>query len=244
MLEAKIKNALIALLDNPIQKTKKLLPDFEDRRKLYSLPAFEYIVMARREAEKAADRVRKQLKKDVSIRSLSKEKKRIEEEIKSILPEEKIPVKAEHIINADKKQGCKSFSYYDAEAQALGKDEKYVCLMHNLLLIKDSIFELCRQAISGAMETVPADYRHSIAGFLRKSFGYAPAKKVKEIPKKEEKRRYREIDIFADDRKVLPWTEKLMQPGRQSQAEASGWLKLSQAGYINPSTRKLECSFA
>lgn len=245
MLEAKIRNALIELLDNPIQKTKKLLPDFEDRRKLYSLPAFDYIVIARRETEKAAARIKGQIRKNALIRDLAREKKEIEGKIKCLPSEEKIPVTQEQIIKADKREG-KSISCYDAEVQALGENEKYVCLIHNLLIIKDCIFEKCKQIVRNVMETVSADYRHYASQFIRKRFGYAPAKKVIEIPREKESKRYREINILADNDYIQNKSkiEELMLPENQSQAEASGWSKLSQAGFINAATGKLECSFA
>lgn len=244
MLEEKVRNALVELLNNPFKKTKDLLPDFEDRLKLYSLPAFEYVVMARKEGKKTVSRVRIRIKKNASIRAMVSEKKRIEEEIAMIPPQEKIPVKTEQVVYADIKQGGKSISYYVAEVQALGNDEKYVCLMHNLLLVKDSIFDLCKQAISGVIETVSADYRRLAAVYVREKFGYAPGEKFKEIPRKKEKKSCREVNIFADCIQVGSETEGLMQPGSQSQGDARGWSKLSRAGFINPETGRLGCSFA
>ncbi|MCL6478094.1 MAG: hypothetical protein K6T65_06730 [Peptococcaceae bacterium] len=247
MLEEKVKNALVELLNNPFKKTKDLLPNFEDRLKLYSLPAFEYVVMARREGKKAVSRVKIQISKSASIRAMVREKKRIEEEIAIIPPHEKIPVRTDQVVNADIKQGGKSISYYDAELQALGNDEKYVCLMHNLLLVKDYIFDLYKQAISGVLETVSADYRRLAAVYVREKFGYAPGQKFMEVPRKEEKKRYREVNIFThdiNDIHVCSKAEELMQPGGQCQAGARGWLKLSQAGFINPGTGRLGCSFA
>lgn len=243
MLEPQIKKALEELLDNPFQKTKKLLPNFEDRWKLYTLPAFEIIVKARKEGRKVARRVKTRMEKDTSLKSLAREKKWIEAMIEKIPPENRIPVKTEQIINADKKQGAKSYSYYDAEAQALGKDEKYVCLMHNLQLIKDAIFNRCKVAIFQILETVPNDYRWFTAPFLRKQYSFAPGKKSVIIPKHEEEKRYREINLFADISDD-PEIEELMQPDGQSLADAKGWSKLGRAEYINPATGRLGCSFA
>lgn len=246
MLELKIRDALILLLDNPFQKTKNLLPEFEDRRKLYSLPAFEIIVNARREGKKATSRVKRKIKKDKSIRVMIRKKKGIAREIEFLPSEEKVPVKAERVVQADKKQGGKSISYYDAESQALAKDEKYVCLMHNLSTVSDQIFEKRKQIVNNAMEVVPVGYRHYAAEFLRKNFGYAPAKKAVEIPPCEKEKKYKEINLFADS-DDLPENsniEELMLPESQSKAEINGWSKLGQAGYINPETGRLQCSFA
>jgi hypothetical protein len=246
MLSERIRNALKELLDNPCLKTKKLLPKIEDRLKLYSLPAFEIVVMARRQAKKSARRARRKIKKNADIRVLVRTQKRLQREIEKMPLEEKISVKADHIVMADIKQGNKSISYYDAEAQALAVDARYICLTHNLALIKNNIFEMCKQAVRDVMEKVPTNYRHYAAGFLRQKFGYAPGRKVLEVPGEgsEEKRHYIEVNIFADDRRVNSKIEKLMQPGTHSRAEEEGWSKLSQAGYIDPETGRLGCSFA
>jgi hypothetical protein len=243
MIEPRIVEALEGLLKNPFQKTKDLLPEVTDRIKLYCQPDFDWVVMARKEAKKTASRARGKIKREAEVKILVREQARIKKAIEALSSDEKVPVSTEKVVKADMKQG-KSISYSDAGVQALGQDEKYTCLTHNLSLIKNELFKKCKQVFAEVIALVPGEYRRTVTDIIKKKFGYAPAEKVKIIPRTEEKKRYREINIFNDSQLASPFTEELMQPVNKSQAEEKGWSRLSQAGLIDPETGRLRCSFA
>lgn len=243
-LKLKVKEALVKMILNPFLNSRDLLEKVEDRITLYTQPEYGDVIRARKEAKRATSRARLKIKNDAEIKTLFKEKSRLELKIKALPTEEKVPVTPEQVVKADMRQ-AKSVSYYDAESQALGGNEICICLQQKLSLVKDLIFERQKKAISEVTDLVPVDCCREATDILRKKFGYAPSAKGKVIERPVEVKRYREINIFADDySQADPDTEALMQSEINSQADAKGWSQLGQAGYINPKNGGLSCSFA